>query len=87
MPITLLSLLSPIVQFQLLHSKYHLCSVQTRALLLSTYVKFINLFPEIKSHIQIVSYHLPSLHPTLISQYIQKLLNMKTCYFVADEDV
>ncbi|CAM1326901.1 AP2A2 (predicted) [Pycnogonum litorale] len=43
---------SPIVQFQLLHSKYHLCSVQTRALLLSTYVKFINLFPEIKQQIQ-----------------------------------
>ncbi|KAG1663189.1 AP-2 complex subunit alpha [Nymphon striatum] len=45
---------SPIVQFQLLHSKYHLCSAQTRALLLSTYVKFINLFPEIKGQIQSV---------------------------------
>nr|CAG4651585.1 EOG090X0109 [Triops cancriformis] len=43
---------SPAIQFQLLHSKYHLCSAMTRALLLSTYVKFINLFPEIKFQIQ-----------------------------------
>ena len=43
---------SPLVQFQLLHSKFHLCSVPTRALILSTYVKFINLFPEIKPQIQ-----------------------------------
>lgn len=43
---------SPIIQFQLLNSKYHLCSTATRALLLTTYVKFINLFPEIKSDIQ-----------------------------------
>ncbi|KAF5288660.1 hypothetical protein FQR65_LT11973 [Abscondita terminalis] len=43
---------SPQVQFQLLHSKYHLCSPMTRALLLSTYIKFINLFPEIRSQVQ-----------------------------------
>ncbi|XP_029107957.1 AP-2 complex subunit alpha-2 isoform X2 [Scleropages formosus] len=43
---------SPLVQFNLLHSKFHLCSVPTRALLLSTYIKFINLFPEIKGTIQ-----------------------------------
>lgn len=43
---------APSVQFQLLHSKYHLCSPMTRALLLSTYVKFVNLFPEIKGMIQ-----------------------------------
>lgn len=35
-----------------MHSKYHLCSPATRALLLTTYVKFINLFPEIKHGIQ-----------------------------------
>ncbi|XP_017480764.1 PREDICTED: AP-2 complex subunit alpha-like isoform X1 [Rhagoletis zephyria] len=45
---------SPIIQFQLLNSKYHLCSTNTRALLLTTYVKFINLFPEIKVDIQTV---------------------------------
>ncbi|KAJ8986288.1 hypothetical protein NQ317_009998 [Molorchus minor] len=43
---------SPAVQFQLLHSKYHLCSPMTRALLLSTYIKFINLFPEIRTQVQ-----------------------------------
>lgn len=45
---------TPIIQFQLLNSKYHLCSTATRALLLTTYVKFINLFPEIKTDIQTV---------------------------------
>ncbi|KAK2497835.1 hypothetical protein MC885_019281 [Smutsia gigantea] len=43
---------SPLVQFHLLHSKFHLCSVPTRALLLSTYIKFVNLFPEVKPTIQ-----------------------------------
>ncbi|KAH7954057.1 hypothetical protein HPB49_015258 [Dermacentor silvarum] len=43
---------APAVQFRLLHSKYHLCSAPTRALLLTTYIKFINLFPEIKAEIQ-----------------------------------
>ncbi|KAF7201071.1 transcript variant X2 [Nothobranchius furzeri] len=43
---------SPLVQFNLLHSKFHLCSVPTRALLLSAYIKFINLFPETKATIQ-----------------------------------
>lgn len=43
---------SPLIQFELLHSKYHLCSSQTRCLLLSTYVKFVNLFNEIKPQIQ-----------------------------------
>ena len=43
------------VQFNLLHSKFPLCTSATRGLLLSTYVKFINLFPEIKPQIQEVS--------------------------------
>ncbi|KAJ8364305.1 hypothetical protein SKAU_G00131360 [Synaphobranchus kaupii] len=43
---------SPLIQFNLLHSKFHLCSVPTRALLLSAYIKFINLFPETKPTIQ-----------------------------------
>jgi len=45
---------SPKIQFNLLHSKYHLCSLSTRALLLTTYIKFINLFSEIKPDIQSV---------------------------------
>ncbi|XP_055341645.1 AP-2 complex subunit alpha-like [Paramacrobiotus metropolitanus] len=40
------------IQFDLLYSKYPLCSVATRCLLLSTFMKFINLFPEIKITIQ-----------------------------------
>lgn len=36
----------------LYYSQYHLCSPMTRALLLSTYVKFVNLFPEVKSVVQ-----------------------------------
>ncbi|CAF3417522.1 unnamed protein product [Rotaria sp. Silwood1] len=48
---------TPMIQFHLLHSKYHLCSPTTRSLLLSTYMKFINLFPEIKQHIQDVLRH------------------------------
>ncbi|KAI8992585.1 adaptin N terminal region-domain-containing protein [Pilobolus umbonatus] len=42
---------SPNEQFKTVHSKFNLCSLQTRALLLTTYVKFVNLFPEIKGHI------------------------------------
>ncbi|VDO13313.1 unnamed protein product [Rodentolepis nana] len=42
---------SPKMQFELIHSKYHLCTPTTRQLLLSTYVKFINLFPELKETI------------------------------------
>ncbi|KAF6779951.1 hypothetical protein AHF37_00790 [Paragonimus kellicotti] len=43
---------SPKVQFNLLHSKFHLCTATTRQLMLSTYMKFINLFPEIKPDVQ-----------------------------------
>ncbi|KAG1465925.1 hypothetical protein G6F46_002595 [Rhizopus delemar] len=42
---------SPIEQFTAIHNKFNLCSLQTRALLLTTYVKFVNLFPEIKGQI------------------------------------
>ena len=42
---------SPLTQFELLHSKFYHCSMSTRQLLLSTYVKFINLFQEIKPQI------------------------------------
>ncbi|KAI8084689.1 adaptin N terminal region-domain-containing protein [Halteromyces radiatus] len=42
---------SPIEQFNAVHSKFNLCSLQTRALMLTTYVKFVNLFPEIKGQV------------------------------------
>jgi AP-2 complex subunit alpha len=35
-------------QFQLLHSKSQFCVASTRSLLLSTYIKWVNVFPEIK---------------------------------------
>ncbi|KAI9363390.1 Adaptor protein complex AP-2 alpha subunit [Zopfochytrium polystomum] len=42
---------SPIDQFTAIHSKYSACTPRTRALLLTTYLKFVNLFPEIKDEI------------------------------------
>ncbi|KII94378.1 hypothetical protein PLICRDRAFT_133053 [Plicaturopsis crispa FD-325 SS-3] len=39
---------SPVEQFQILHSKSQFCVASTRALLLSTYIKWVNVFPEIK---------------------------------------
>ncbi|KAK0506230.1 adaptin N terminal region-domain-containing protein [Armillaria luteobubalina] len=42
---------SPIEQFQVLHSKSQFCVASTRSLLLSTYIKWVNVFPEIKSQL------------------------------------
>jgi len=42
---------SPIEQFRALHSKFGACSPPTRALLLTTYIKFANLFPEIRHEV------------------------------------
>ena len=39
---------SPIEQFLALHEKMHRCSFSTSAMILSCYVKFVNLFPEIR---------------------------------------
>jgi AP-2 complex subunit alpha len=39
---------SPIEQLHALHSKSQFCAAPTRALLLSTYIKWVNVFPEIK---------------------------------------
>ena len=39
---------TPTAQFRVLHDKFHLCSGPTRALLLTSYVKLANLFPELK---------------------------------------
>ncbi|KAJ1546802.1 hypothetical protein HK096_004690, partial [Nowakowskiella sp. JEL0078] len=41
----------PLEQFNALHSKFRMCGAQTRAMLLTTYLKFVNLFPEIKPEI------------------------------------
>lgn len=45
---------SPLVQFLLLHSKFYLYSVVMRTLMLSTYIKFINLFLHTKATIQVM---------------------------------
>ncbi|KAG8874194.1 hypothetical protein FRB97_006081 [Tulasnella sp. 331] len=45
---------SPTEQFQLLQSKANFCSAPTRALLLSTYLKWVNVFPEVKQHLLLV---------------------------------
>lgn len=39
---------SPIEQFLALHGKLAACSSSTRAMILSSFIKFVNLFPEIK---------------------------------------
>lgn len=39
---------SPIEQFVCLQAKFAACSPNTRAMMLSTFIKFVNLFPEIK---------------------------------------
>ena len=45
---------SPIEQFTLINSKISTCSTSTRALILTTYVKWLNLFPEIRQHILVI---------------------------------
>eukprot|EP00732_Lithocolla_globosa_P001355 Lithocolla_globosa_v1_NODE_658_length_3496_cov_53.897995.p1 type:complete len:899 gc:universal NODE_658_length_3496_cov_53.897995:2815-119(-) len=45
---------SPIEMFRVLHSKFGSVSLNTRALLLSTYIKLVNLFPEISSEVEAV---------------------------------
>ncbi|EKM61047.1 uncharacterized protein PHACADRAFT_247375 [Phanerochaete carnosa HHB-10118-sp] len=42
---------TPVEQFQVLHSKSQFCMAPTRALLLSTYIKWVNVFPEIKEQL------------------------------------
>ena len=39
---------SPVEQLQILHTKSQFCTAPTRALLLTTYIKWVNVFPEIK---------------------------------------
>ncbi|KAF8766993.1 AP-2 complex subunit alpha-2 like protein [Argiope bruennichi] len=43
---------NPIKQLRLLHSNFAFCSKKTKAMLLTTYMKFFNLFPEIKQNVK-----------------------------------
>lgn len=66
---------SPIEQFTAVHSKFNLCSLNTRALLLTTYVKFVNLFPEIKGQVL-----------TVFNQYryvLDSELQQRACEYLA----
>ncbi|KAF8274096.1 Adaptor protein complex AP-2 alpha subunit [Lactarius quietus] len=42
---------SPIEQLHVLHTKSQFCAAPTRALLLTTYIKWVNVFPEIKAQL------------------------------------
>ncbi|OLL24034.1 AP-2 complex subunit alpha-2 isoform B [Neolecta irregularis DAH-3] len=66
---------SPIEQFQAIQSNFKSCSPHTRAMLLSTYVKFINLFPEIKEYVL-----------TALRQYSRSIdpeLQQRACEYIA----
>ncbi|KZO93497.1 Adaptor protein complex AP-2 alpha subunit [Calocera viscosa TUFC12733] len=45
---------SPYEQFQALHAKSNFCNANTRALILTTYIKWVNVFPEIKPQLMTV---------------------------------
>ncbi|KAF9076297.1 Adaptor protein complex AP-2 alpha subunit [Rhodocollybia butyracea] len=45
---------SPLEQFQILHSKSQFCVAATRSMLLSTYIKWVNVFPEIKPQLVLI---------------------------------
>ncbi|KAJ3828286.1 adaptin N terminal region-domain-containing protein [Lentinula raphanica] len=45
---------SPLEQFHILHSKSQFCMAATRSLLLSTYIKWVNVFPEIKPQLVLI---------------------------------
>lgn len=45
---------SPIEQFSALHAKFNMSSRSTRAMLMTTYLKLVNLFPEIREEIMLI---------------------------------
>ncbi|KAI9833147.1 MAG: hypothetical protein M1819_003769 [Sarea resinae] len=66
---------SPIEQFLALQSKLQGCSSSTRAILLSSFVKFINLFPEIKPQLLQVF--------TAYSHSLDSELQQRACEYIA----
>lgn len=70
--------ISPIEQFLALHDKFPTVSLYTRGLLLTTYIKFVNLFEEIKSQlIQVFEFHSTSMDSE-IQQRACEYLRMAT---------
>lgn len=71
---------SPIEQFLALHDKFTSCSLFTKCLLLTTYVKFVNLFVEIKPQlVQVFEYYSSSIDAELQQRACEylKLVNHK----------
>lgn len=66
---------SPIEQFIALQSKFNGTSSQTRAILLSSFVKFVNLFPEIKPQLLSVF--------TAYSRTLDPELQQRACEYLA----
>ncbi|KAI9786181.1 MAG: hypothetical protein M1839_007591 [Geoglossum umbratile] len=66
---------SPIEQFLALQSKFQSCSPGTRAILLSSFIKFVNLFPEIKTQLLQVF--------TLYSHTLDSELQQRACEYLA----
>ncbi|KAI9673463.1 MAG: hypothetical protein M1817_002925 [Caeruleum heppii] len=66
---------SPIEQFLALHSKLSGCSSSTRAILLSSFIKFVNLFPEIKPQLLQVF--------TAFSHTLDSELQQRACEYLA----
>ena len=66
---------SPIEQFMALSSKFQGCSSSTRAILLSSFIKFVNLFPEIKPRLLRVF--------DLYSHSLDSELQQRACEYLA----
>lgn len=66
---------SPIEQFMALHAKMRSCSSSTRAITLSSFVKFVNLFPEIKPQLLQVF--------RAYSQTLDSELQQRACEYLA----
>eukprot|EP01132_Coremiostelium_polycephalum_P002027 gene2027-2494_t len=65
---------SALAQFNTLHSKFGTCSAPTKALLLSTYAKFVNLFPELTQQTQeVFKQH---------SSYIDAEIQQRACEYL-----
>lgn len=75
---------SPIEQFMGLHSKLPACSSSTRAMILSCFVKYINLFPEIKPQLLQV-FHIYS--HTLDSELQQRACEYLTLATLPTDDL
>ena len=66
---------SPIEQFLALNNKLHSCSTDTRAIILSCFIKFVNLFPEIKPQLLQVFHS--------FSDILDSELQQRACEYIA----